>query len=747
MADSGAGECPSLAELEALAAGEASSSAVPNHVEHCPSCRRQLELVRENNALMARLAGSREDLASGGGSPGDAGAPPVIAGYESLVELHRGGQGVVYRALQTATNRTVALKVLLAGAFATSRQRLRFEREIDLVAGLRHPNIVTVYDSGVADDGRHWFAMEYLEGETLDGYVGARRDPAAEPDRGLRLPETLRLFSKICAAVSYAHQRGVIHRDLKPGNVIVGHDGRPHVLDFGLAKPANPEVGRGQATVTVAGGFLGTLAYASPEQTTGDPGQVDVRSDVYALGVILYEMLTGRFPYAVTGRMSDVIDAIMKAPPRSLRALPDTPYRIGDELDTIARKALAKDPERRYQSAEALRGDIEHYLAGEPIDAKRDSGWYVITKTLLRYKLQVAAAAMLVVLLTGFGIAMSVLYQQARDEADKVSKINVFLEDTLGSVEPPGRGEVTVRNFLDEGVYWIDVALAGQPEIEASVRTIIGNAYRNVGRLKEAEQQLLASLETRRALFGGRHLEITKSLSGLGLLRLAQGREQDAEDLFQQALDLRHELLGDDHLEVAAALMNLATVKLIRGDSDAAERLLHQALSIRRQRLHEEHPDVAMCQFRLALVFEDRGAFGEALALHERALATRRAELHEDHPDVTRSLVALGSLHQRMDQPQAAEPLLREALARHRRTLPEGHWRTARTSRQLGSCLTTLGQYEQAQALLRAGYDGLKTALGGQHDETREAADALISLYDAWGRPAEADTWRARRNE
>jgi serine/threonine-protein kinase len=746
MAESGAGECPLLAQLEALAAGEALSPALADHVEHCPSCRRQLEVVRENNALMARLAGSRAELASGGGA-GDAAAPPVIGGYESLVELHRGGQGVVYRALQTATNRTVALKVLLAGVFATSRQRLRFEREIDLVAGLRHPNIVTVYDSGVAHDGRHWFAMEYLEGDTLDEFVGARRDSVGAPDRGLSLPETLRLFSKICAAVSYAHQRGVIHRDLKPGNVIVDHDGRPHVLDFGLAKPANPEIGRGQATVTVAGGFLGTLAYASPEQTTGDPGQVDVRSDVYALGVILYEMLTGRFPYAVTGRMSDVIDAIMNAPPRSLRTLPDTPYRIGDELDTIVRKSLAKDPERRYQSTEALRSDIEHYLAGEPIDAKRDSGWYMITKTLLRYKLQVAAAAMLVVLLTGFGIAMSVLYRQARNEADKVSKINVFLEDTLGSVEPPGRGEVTVRNFLDEGVYWIDVALAGQPEIEASVRTIIGNAYRNVGRLEEAEQQLLASLETRRALFGDRHVQITKSLSSLGLLRLAQGREQDAEDYFQQALDLRRELLGDDHLEVAAAMMNLATVKRIRGEPDAAERLLRQALAIRRLRLTDEHPDVAMCQFSLALVFEDRSAYGEALTLHERALATRRAAVHEDHPDVTRSLVALGSLHLRMDQPRAAEPLLREALARDRRTLPKGHWRTARTSRQLGSCLAALGQYDQAEPLLISGYDGLESALGPRNRETVEAVDALISLYDAWERPGDADAWRSRRNE
>ncbi|MHC4211267.1 MAG: serine/threonine-protein kinase [Planctomycetota bacterium] len=745
MAEPAAARCPSLVELETLAAGEATVEALADHVEHCPSCRRQLDVVRENNALMARLVGSRPGLGAVSGRAGDAAASPAIDGYENLVELHRGGQGVVYRALQTATNRTVALKVLLAGAFATSRQRLRFEREIDLVAALRHSNIVTVYDSGVATDGRHWFAMEYLEGETLDQHVEARRDPAAV--RRLTLRETLRLFSKICAAVSHAHQRGVMHRDLKPGNVIVDEHDEPQVLDFGLAKPVDPEIGRQQATVTVAGGFVGTLAYASPEQTTGDPGQVDIRSDVYALGVILYEMLAGRFPYAVTGRMSDVIDAITKAPPRSLRTQRGLPYRIGEELDTIVSKALAKEPDRRYQSVEALRGDIEHYLAGKPIDAKRDSGWYVLTKTLLRYKLQVAAAALLVVMLTGFGIAMSVLYRQARNEADKVTKINVFLEDTLGSVEPPGRGEVTVRNFLDEGVYWIDVALAEQPEIEASVRTIIGNAYRNVGRLQEAEAQLLQGLRTRRELFGDRHVQVAKSLSSLGLLRLAQQRHEEAEEYFQQALDLRRDLLGDDHLEAAAAMMNLATLKRLRGEPDAAERLLRHALAVRRTRLGEQHSDVAMCQFSLARVFEDRGAVAGALALHQRALATRRSRLHEDHPDLTRSLIALGSMHLRMEQPRSAEPLLREALDHQQRVLPEGHWRTARTRRLLGVCLTALGRYAEAEPLLLKGYDGLESTLGAGNPETAETLEALIGLYEAWPKPDEAQRWWARSIE
>jgi tetratricopeptide (TPR) repeat protein len=721
MPTSGASQCPPLSAVETFVADESPAQDLAAHLTQCARCREQVDTVRANLALLARIEESRADLADA--ASGGTTAAPSIPGYEITGEIHRGGQGVVYEAVQLATRRTVALKVLLAGAFATSKQRIRFEREIDLVVGLAHPNVVTVYDSGVTGDGRLWFAMEHLEGMTLGEHVKA--------GDGTPLEETLRLFAKICGAVSHAHQRGVIHRDLKPGNVIVDGEGEPHVLDFGLAKPLNPDIDQEQATVTEPGGFMGTLAYASPEQTHGDPAQVDVRSDVYALGVILYEMLTGRFPYPITGPMSDIIKTILTVPPRPLREAPVVSYRLDNELETIARTALAKEPERRYESAEALRRDIGHYLAGEPIDAKRDSGWYVITKTLRRYKVQVAAAVALVLLLVGFGIAMSVAYRQARNEADKVSKINVFLEDTLGSVERPGQAEVTVRNFLDEGVYWVDVALADKPEVEAAVRTVIGNAYRNIERYEDAEKQLMAGLWTRRALFGERNLEVAKSYSSLGLLRLAQGRLDEAEAHLVRTLEIRRDLLGDDDLDVALALGNIATLRRARGDLNEAERLFRDALAIRRTRLGEEHSDVAMSQFSLALVFEDRGADAQALPLHEQALATRRAVVHRDHPDVARSLVALGTLHMRLGQTNAAEPLLRECVERHERVLPEGHWRTARARRLLGECLAALARYDEAQSYLRAGYDGLADALGEQHAETVAAREALDSLYEA----------------
>jgi serine/threonine protein kinase len=374
------------------------------HLRACERCRVQLEARRADQELFGQI--KRAYRQENGSEPhesdptrsgvGGAASPgrnlDTIEGYDILSEIHRGGQGVVYKAVQKATKRTVALKVLLEGPYASPRQRHRFEREIDLVASLQHAHIVTVYDSGVTRDGRHYFAMEYIHGQPLNAYLS---------DKNLSIDGTLRLFQQICAAVNYAHQHGVIHRDLKPSNIRVDADGQPHILDFGLAKAAGTDLTAG-APVTVTGEFMGTLAYASPEQTKGDPRLIDIRTDVYSLGVILYEMLTGKYPYAVVGQMAEVLKNIAEAEPRK----PSTIRRqIKDEVETIVLKALAKEKERRYQSAENLARDIEHYLNGEPIDAKRDSGWYLIRKSLRRYRVPVAVAAAFVILLGASTVA------------------------------------------------------------------------------------------------------------------------------------------------------------------------------------------------------------------------------------------------------------------------------------------------------------------------------------------------------
>jgi hypothetical protein len=327
-------------------------------------------------ALRKRL-GESDPEATRPPPPHSPGPRLVVAGYEVQGELGRGGMGVVYRAVQKATKRTVALKVMLSGPFATPRQQRRFEREIDLAASLRHPGIVTIYDSGVTPDGLHYFAMEFIEGVSLEDHL--RRVQADVRER-------LQLFRKVGAAVAYAHQRGVIHRDLKPGNIRVDGDHEPHVLDFGLAKAAGvADVDDQGRPITASGEFIGTLAYASPEQAAGDLAQVDVRSDVYALGVILYKMLTGAFPYPVTGRIPEVLKNIAECEPRSPSSQsPEGGERIDEPLAAIVLKSLAKNPARRYQSVSAFVEDVERYLAGEAPEARPASMSFLLRSWVRR---------------------------------------------------------------------------------------------------------------------------------------------------------------------------------------------------------------------------------------------------------------------------------------------------------------------------------------------------------------------------
>ena len=340
-------------------------------------------------------------------------APPgpiEIAGYKIIAEISRGGQGIVYRALQASTKREVALKVLHEGPYASISARKRFEREIELVAGFRHPNIVTVFDSGVTADHRQYCVMDYIHGERLGDFL-QREQPTLET--------TLTLMATICDAVNYAHLRGVIHRDLKPSNILIDAQGIPRVLDFGLAKEMNDKT---ETLVTSTGLVAGTLPYLAPEQAQGHGGDVDIRSDVYALGVILFETLTGEYPYPVTGEMATVLRHITDTPPalpskmaRRSESASNSPVRralaLDDEVETIVLKALAKQPERRYQTAGDLGRDIRHYLAGEPIEAKRDSGWYVFRKAVRRHRLGVTLAAGFVVFVTAAAISLGVLYR------------------------------------------------------------------------------------------------------------------------------------------------------------------------------------------------------------------------------------------------------------------------------------------------------------------------------------------------
>jgi len=406
---------PSPELIEAVALGRDISPDLRRHIETCPECAPQLAQFRANNEFLADLLVAVEPRhAALADRPAES-----VPGYRIISPISAGGQGVVYKAVQERTGRVVALKMLTGGWFATEKQRRRFEREIDIAASLRHPNIATVYDAVELRTGLHAFAMEYIDGVPLDrwepgsraphtshaarGTDGSRTvefmDPLPPPPPRREVPREvrfsratieakLRLFIKVCDAVHHAHQRGIIHRDLKPNNILADAMGEPHVLDFGIAVFAGE--GEGEGRVTQSGEFTGTVEFASPEQAGGEPTGIDFRTDIYSLGVILYATLTGALPYDLQGHTLERLRTIQHEPPRR-PGLIDASLR-GD-LETIILKALDKDRTRRYQTAAELGDDINRFLAGDPIWARRDSLLYVLGKRAARHKVKLSLTA------------------------------------------------------------------------------------------------------------------------------------------------------------------------------------------------------------------------------------------------------------------------------------------------------------------------------------------------------------------
>lgn len=679
---------------------------------------------------------------------------PVISGYDELEELRRGGQGVVYRAVQRSTRRLVAIKVLLDGAFASRSARRRFEREIDLVAGLVHPGIVRVYDSGVTPDERLFLVMEYIEGRPLDEHLKlTREDAGAAGMRPHEVRRTIALFAEIAEAVSYAHQHGVIHRDLKPGNIRVDREGRPHVLDFGLAKTTEGEA-RESLRASITGQFVGSLPWASPEQAEGTGGALDVRSDVYSLGVMLYQALTGRFPYTVTGTLREVLDRILHDEPIRPRALVSA---LEDDVETVILKCLAKDPARRYQSAGELARDLRRHLAGEPVEARRDSTWYLLRRAARRHRRAAMLSGALAVVGLGFGVVMTYMYGLTRDarDAERMARvaaetsaaqsrqIEQFLQDMLSSIDPAtalGRDVSILRELLEDAARRIDSELKEQPPVAAALHHTIGQTYASLTQYDSAAEHLRAALDTRREQWGDRHADTLASRNAWNALLLDRSMAREAAADAEAALADCRNVLGADHPETLRAQMVVGRLLLDQTRLDEAEGVLRENLETRRRVLGAGHVDTLQTMNELASLLKVAGRIPEAVEVLREALGCveqrRGADSHA-------ALAAAGNLAMmlgKLDELSQAEELTLATLGRARRILGERHITTVSMVNNLASIYHTQGRLEEAEPLYLQAWEMMRALLGDRHEQTLIAANNYARIVDDGGRPLEVES-------
>ncbi|MBK7404811.1 MAG: serine/threonine protein kinase [Phycisphaerales bacterium] len=725
---------------------------------------------------------------------------PVIPGFRIIRELGRGGMGIVYEAERTHPRRVIALKVLRS-SFAQPSMRRRFEHEIHLLARLQHPGIAQIFDAGVAPSPEGpipYFAMELVRGRPL-------HEAANEPTLGLR--DRLELVAQIADALQHAHQKGVIHRDLKPGNILITPEGQPKILDFGVARAVDPDL---QMTTirTEIGQLIGTLPYMSPEQVAGDPASIDTRSDVYALGVVAYELIAGELPYDLRNKLiPEVVRLIQQQEPSRL----STANRAcrGD-VETIFAKALEKDRERRYQSVADLAADIRRFLADEPIVARPPSRAYLLRKFVKRHRALVGAAAGAGVILIAGTVASTTLAfrlgrtnsslqaalldadaarTDAQRQAASARAVNEFYTEHLLLAAAPEQSlghEITIREALDDAAGRVDTELAAEPAAAATIHRALASVYRRLSMPERALPQSARALELCEVAFGPDDPVTLEVMNDHAQQLYEATRYDEAAALRGRAFGLLLTTLGEDHPATLRVAVGQASVDLERGEIPHASALLEHAVPILERREDTDPLTLLDARALLARATRASGRTPEAEALLRAAIVEARPRLDPDHPELLKALNTLGSMLLGRGDLEGALPLTRELAIAAERVLGPDHLNTFIARQNLARTLSALDRFGEAEpiwidiipkiaaqlpdphpltASLEQSYgialaehhrdaDALPhlveahrqfdATLGGGHDETQRTIRWLVAVYGRLGDAERRAYWQNR---
>lgn len=636
--------------------------------------------------------------------------------------LGHGGMGAVYKALRDdgQFQKQVAIKFVRPGVWS-KELALRFHEERRTLARLEHPNIASLLDGGTTGDGVPYLVMEYVNGIPIDEYCDAAR---------LSIAERLKLFRIVCSAVQYAHQNLVVHRDVKPGNILVTAEGIPKLLDFGIAKLLSDDQRTEPGDMTRVGLKFVTLEYASPEQIRGEP--ITTAGDAYSLGVLLYKLLTGHRPYQFKSRLPhEITRVVCEQDPRkpsatilrieeeeagdlptrtttpeeisALRACsPQKLYRhLSGDLDNIILKTLQKDPHRRYPSVEQLSEDIRRHLEGLPVTARQDTVVYRGTKFLKRHMVSVAATAVVFIALA-VGI-IGVLWQanKVKQEAAKAEQINAFLQEMLSSADPAKGGkDVTVAQTLDQAVVRVNQELVAQPEIAATVLHTIGETYVALGLYDKASSQLERSLEIRHEVLGDEHEDISTSLHSLAYIAQLKRDFARADSLYQRAIAMHQKVHPDPDKHLALMMTDWGSLLRDRRENNRALSVLKESVEMHRALFGRESREYASALVTLGPALQDNQELTVAESVYREALDIRKRLSGDEHVDVGFALNNLAFVLVEKGDIESAEVMFRQSLAIWRKALGNDHPQVTTGLLNLAGILQKRGKLDEAEKYL-----------------------------------------------